>query len=210
MRMILALTALATLAAGASQAQPYAPPAGSYQRQCGNIRMEGQFLHANCRGAQSSINVMSCSTDIGVGPDGGLVCGGPGAPAASVRGYNEAPGYNAAPGYNGAQGYDDRRGYRGQRYGRETATLFSGRNSRGRSVVIEGDTPNLDDIGINDRVRSIQIPRRSGAWQICTDANYRGRCETITTSVGDVRRLGLDGISSLRPIRDDGRYDRRY
>src|SRR4030095_15568281 len=59
-------------------------PPGTYVRQCRDIRMEGQFLHAWCRGSQgsgnSSINVLSCSGGIGVAADGALVCGGLGSP----------------------------------------------------------------------------------------------------------------------------------
>lgn len=205
MKILLGAAALAILAPAAA-AQPYvAPPPGSYQRQCTDIRMEGQFLHARCRGAVSSINVLSCSTDIGVGPDGGLVCGGPGAGATPPPGaaYSPRPGDSAAPGY-GERGYRQGGyrdgGYRQGGYGRDAITLFTGRNSRGRSLQVEGEVRNLADLGVNDRVRSLRLPRRSGPWLVCTDANFRGRCETVTASISDTRRLGLDGISSLRPV----------
>ncbi|HEY8573257.1 beta/gamma crystallin-related protein [Phenylobacterium sp.] len=202
MKTLLAAAATLTLA-GAAVAQPYnAPPPGSYQRQCTDIRMEGQFLHARCRGAVSSINVLSCSTDIGIGPDGGLVCGGPGS-AAAPRGpaYSPAPEYGRAPAYGQDPRYRDGQRY-GQRggYGRDAVTIFSGRNSRGPSLQVEGEVPNLDQLGLNDRVRSIRLGRRSGPWEICEHANFRGPCRTVTASISDTRRLGLEGISSLRPI----------
>ena len=86
--------------------------------------------------------------------------------------------------------------------GRYSAILYGGRNFRGPSVRIEGDASNLGSTGLNDRVRSIQLDRRSGPWLICADANYRGRCTTIDQSVADTRRIGMgDAISSLRPAR---------
>jgi hypothetical protein len=83
MRRILsvAVLGLACSVPAASNAQG-TPPPGSYQQQCRNISMDGMYLHAWCRGSrgsgESTLNVRSCGTDIGVDPDGGLICGGPG------------------------------------------------------------------------------------------------------------------------------------
>lgn len=110
----LAILALLVAAPPPAEAQ-YAPP-GSYQRHCRDIRMEGYFLHAWCEGTrgsgQSSLNVQSCRTDIGVDPDGGLICGGPGAGA-----YPDQPYARPAPGYSEPGPYprpDRRPGYPGQ------------------------------------------------------------------------------------------------
>lgn len=200
MRMTLGLCALLfALPAAQAFAQPQPPPRGSYERQCTDIRMNGQFLSATCRGARgggpSSINVLSCSGDIGVDATGALSCAGPGA-AAPAPAYGQGPA--PRPGYDPRSGY----GERGPRYGREPITLFGGRNLRGRSIRIDGPTPDLGSTGLNDRVRSIQLGRRSGPWIVCTDANYRGRCTTIGESVSDTRAIGMgDAISSLRPAR---------
>ena len=203
MRTTLGLSVLLlALPAAQAVAQPqYPAPRGSYERQCTDIRMNGQFLSATCRGArgggQSSINILSCSGDIGVDATGALSCAGPGAatpPPAYAPGLPPRPGYDQRPG----SGYGDRP----HRYGRDTVTLFGGRNWRGPSIRIDGDTPNLGSSGLNDRVRSIQLGRRSGPWIVCTDANYRGRCTTIGESVSDTRAIGMgDAISSLRPAR---------
>jgi hypothetical protein len=202
MRMTLGLAVLALLAVAPAVAQPqYAAPRGSYQRQCTDIRVNGQFLSATCRGArgggQSSINILSCSGDIGVDETGALSCAGPGAaapapPAPPPYASGPRPGYEPGPRYR-----DRSRGYR-----EDALTLFSGLNGRGRSVRIEGDTPNLAGVGLNDQVRSIQLDPRSGPWIVCADANYRGRCTTIDRNVNDTRDIGLrDAISSLRPSR---------
>jgi hypothetical protein len=214
MRITLGLSLLALAAAAPAWAQAqYAPPPGPYQRQCSNITMNGQMMSATCRGdravGNSSINILSCSTAISVDADGGLTCVGPGAGAPpAVRpappGYATAPGQ--APNYapNGP-GYDGRPGYgRPDRpgYGRDSVTLFGARDFRGRPVVIDRPTANLQGMGLNDQVRSIQLDRRSGPWIVCSDADYRGRCVTVDRSIADVGRIGMRGqISSLRPIR---------
>lgn len=205
MRIALGFSALAlmALAPATGQAQ-YAAPRGSYERQCTDIRMNGQFLSATCRGArgggQSSINILSCSTDIGVDASGALSCLGPGGGAPPAVG-NAPPGYapgRVAPGYGPADRY--RGGPRG--YRRDTATLFAGRGWRGQPIRIEGAAPNLDATGLNDRVGSIQLEPGSPPWIVCSDANYRGRCTTIHESVADTRQIGMRGsISSLRPAR---------
>ncbi len=201
MRIILGLTTLALLSAAPAVSQAQYAPRGSYERQCTDIRMEGQFLHATCRGpngpAVSSINVLSCSTDIFVGADGGLACIGPGGGAPpSVR---DAP---AGYAYGPDRGYEDR-GYRGGRRGGrpDVVTLSARRNWGGQPLRIDGPVANLDHTGLNDRVRSIRLERGSGPWLVCTDANFRGRCITIERSVGDTRRIGMgEAISSLRPL----------
>jgi hypothetical protein len=215
MRVTLGLCALLfALPSWEALAQPQPRPHGSYERQCTDIHMSGQFLSATCRGArgggQSSINVLSCSSDIGVDATGALSCTGPGAPApAPAYRQGQAPdlrrGYESGPAYGPADrsGYEPRRGYGERRpYGQEAVTLFGGRNFRGRSVRIDGPAPNLGSTGMNDRVRSIRLDRRSGPWIVCTDAEYRGRCMTIADSLGDTRLIGMgDAISSLRPAR---------
>lgn len=208
MRVTLGLAALALLAAApAAQAQSGAPP-GSYRSHCTDIRMEGQFLSAICRGArgggQSSINVASCASDIYVDEAGALACQGPGAtgnPGRASGGPAYAPDRgDRRDGYRGDDRYGRDEGYRSDR--RATVTVFVRTDWRGRSARIDGAVANLSRLGLNDRIRSIDLPRRAGPWQVCTDANYRGRCRTITSSMGDVGRIGMAGaISSLRPLR---------
>ncbi|MDP3659798.1 beta/gamma crystallin-related protein [Phenylobacterium sp.] len=206
MRMILSLAALSLLAAPPVLAQPgvYHPPRGSYERLCSNIQMNGQLMSATCRGArgagQSTINILSCDSDIGVDAEGGLICaGGPAAPTQPYRPPTQPPVYDRPdPNYGGGPGWNG--DYRPGRGG--GASLFGGRGWRGPAVRIRGNTPNLDQTGLNDRVRSIQLERGSGPWLICSDADYQGRCTTIRDSVTDTRRLGMgDSISSLRPLR---------
>jgi hypothetical protein len=182
------LAGLACMAASPAYAQP--GPPGSYRQQCTDIRVTGQFLSATCRGArgggQSSINMASCAGDIGVDATGALSCRGPG-PGVS-------PGY---PGYPGA--VPSQPGYRPPIYGRDAVTVYSGRNWRGRSAQFDGDIANLSRTGLNDRVRSIRLQRRSGPWLVCSDANFKGRCTRIDGDIRDTRQIGMNrAISSLR------------
>jgi hypothetical protein len=48
------------------------------------------------------------------------------------------------------------------------------------AVRIDGAVPSLSRIGFNDRASSIAINR--GVWEVCVDANFRGRCEIIDAS----------------------------
>ena len=51
-----------------------------------------------------------------------------------------------------------------------------------------------------DKIASIAI--NSGAWEVCTDPNYRGHCEVISRSVGETGYYRLnDNITSIRPAR---------
>ena len=52
---------------------------------------------------------------------------------------------------------------------------------------------------MNDAISSMEM---RGAWEVCTDSNFRGSCQVFD---GDVRNLGSTGfndrISSMRPAR---------
>ncbi|MEO1028046.1 MAG: beta/gamma crystallin-related protein, partial [Pseudomonadota bacterium] len=66
---------------------------------------------------------------------------------------------------------------------------------------LDTDMRQLSEISFDDRARSIVI--NSGEWLVCDQPNYLGRCEVLSTSVKDLRRLKLSSaISSIR------RYDK--
>ena len=101
-------------------------------------------------------------------------------------------------------GHDTWRGgdFQGRQGG---AVLYSNAGFRGEAVRIDGAVPSLGRIGFNDRASSIVINR--GAWEVCVDANFRGRCEIIDASTGKLNAYRLnDNISSLRPAA----YDRGW
>ena len=48
---------------------------------------------------------------------------------------------------------------------------------------------------------SLRIDGRR-AWMVCSDSDFRGRCQVFDHDVRDLRQFGLAGkISSMRPIR---------
>jgi hypothetical protein len=117
MKVILAVIALAFLSASA---YAQAPPPGSYQQSCTDIRMQGPTLTAVCRRANgrgeqlTALNVAHCVGDIG-NSNGQLVCNG-GQPAAPVpptprqgaAPVYPGPGYGPPPRYGEAQAYRER------------------------------------------------------------------------------------------------------
>lgn len=93
---------------------------------------------------------------------------------------------------------------------RGEAVIYAHPDFYGDAIVIRGAEPNLKEIGLNDRVSSIEV---SGSWEICTDPNFRGRCTIINGSVTRLSDLRMnDNITSLRPAgrgqARQARYDR--
>ena len=62
----------------------------------------------------------------------------------------------------------------------------------GRRFGANNSINNLADQGFNDRASSVVI--RSGAWQLCSDAYFRGRC--VTLQPGEYRNLAQIGLSN--------------
>ena len=94
------------------------------------------------------------------------------------------------------------------------AVLYADAGFSGEGIQINGAEPDLSRYRFNDRASSIVV--RRGVWEVCVDANFRGRCEIIdasTARLGDYRLN--DNVSSLRPAgydrgpgRDGWRGDR--
>jgi hypothetical protein len=84
-------------------------------------------------------------------------------------------------------------------------TLYTDDNFGGRSVTLGGTTPDLVRNGFNDRTSSVVV--RSGTWELCQDADFRGRC--IVLQRGEYRKLeGFnDRVSSAREVGDRDRGD---
>ncbi len=82
-------------------------------------------------------------------------------------------------------------------------TLYESPNFGGRSITVRGSIDNFDRGNFNDRASSIFI--RSGAWEVCTDAYFRGQCKQL--GPGQYRNLGPvlnNTISSVRPVGASG------
>lgn len=95
-------------------------------------------------------------------------------------------------------------------------TLFNGEGFRGEAVSFDGAVARLPRARFNDKASSISVS--AGAWELCSDSDFRGRCEIVSRDVGDLRRIGLNNnISSIRPVgrgyghqRRDRQNDRAY
>lgn len=86
-------------------------------------------------------------------------------------------------------------------------TLFEHSEFRGRAVPVHDHTRDLSRAGFNDVTSSLVV--RSGRWEICMDADFRGYCQIY--SPGEYPRLDPrfnDRISSARDL-DDRREVRR-
>ena len=89
-------------------------------------------------------------------------------------------------------------------YGYGSLTFYSGTGQRGDALTLDRDEPDLARPGFNDRARSVDV--RGGVWELCTDGDYRGRCETVDRSVSNLSDLSLSGnISSARLLTDGQR-----
>lgn len=55
--------------------------------------------------------------------------------------------------------------------------LYEGRQYRGRTVSIEQNVGDLARIGFDDRASSAIVS--GGTWEVCTEYNFRGRCQSL-------------------------------
>jgi len=80
-------------------------------------------------------------------------------------------------------------------------TFFTQDGFQGRNFTANQTIPNLDRTGFNDRISSVIV--RSGAWEVCTDAGFAGRCVVLRPGrYPNLAAAGIeDSISSIRPAR---------
>jgi hypothetical protein len=78
-------------------------------------------------------------------------------------------------------------------------TLYETPGFGGRQLTLRGTMPDINSYGFNDRASSVSV--RSGAWEVCTDADFRGYCATLMP--GEYRALDPrfnNRISSAREV----------
>src|SRR5690349_20544912 len=89
-------------------------------------------------------------------------------------------------------------------------TLYSQERFYGRTFSANQPIYNLDISGFNDRASSAIVER--GSWEVCEDADFRGRCMVLRP--GQYPSLGAMGlgnrISSLRRVGGGGRQHYTY
>ncbi|WP_426045971.1 beta/gamma crystallin-related protein, partial [Brevundimonas sp. DWP1b2] len=199
-RTIMSLLFAAALAAAMSSPvepqQQRVAPRGGYAQSCTEAYVNRGRLYADCRDTRgqmrgTSIELARCGNEDINNDNGLLVCG-------RFRGDYEGaqpgrPGHGG-PGWGGGNGGG---------WGRSSITVYENSNFRGASREFTSEDRNLGRTPFNDRISSVRV---QGRWEVCTDAEFRGRCRVVE---GDVRYLSggfNDSISSMRPVRGGGRY----
>jgi hypothetical protein len=56
--------------------------------------------------------------------------------------------------------------------------IFEGRQYRGRTLTLDQSVNDLGRMGFDDRASSAIVS--GGTWEICTEYNFRGRCQALT------------------------------
>jgi hypothetical protein len=211
MSILLGAAMAAALASGQDITAQRVAPRGSYARSCTEAYAHRGRLYADCRDMRgqirgTSIELARCGDEEINNDNGLLVCGRfrgdyedrqpdrPGGGPGNGGGWNGGNG----GGWNGGHGG----GWNGGGWGRSSITVYENSNFRGASREFVGEDRNLGRTPFNDRISSVRV---QGRWEVCTDAEFRGRCRIVE---GDIRNLSggfNDSISSMRPVRG-GRY----
>ncbi|GAB5457941.1 MAG: hypothetical protein Hens3KO_09710 [Henriciella sp.] len=111
--------------------------------------------------------------------------------------YGSSRDHRYGNAYRRDAGYDPQTNYAG-------IVLYRDPNFRGRSIGLERSIPNLQEVGFNDTISSIEV--NDGLWLVCEHPDYRGRCEVIDGALRSASAIGMnDKITSIRPY-----YDRGY
>lgn len=192
------LFAAALAAAMSSPVEPQlqrVAPRGGYAQSCTEAYVNQGRLYADCRDTRgqirgTSIELARCGNEEINNENGLLVCG-------RFRGDYES-GQPGRPGGGNGGGWGPGNG---GGWNRSSMTVYENSNFRGASREFTSEDRNLGRTPFNDRISSIRV---QGQWEVCTDAEFRGRCRIID---GDVRNLSggfNDSISSVRPVANNG------
>jgi uncharacterized protein YcfJ len=86
-------------------------------------------------------------------------------------------------------------------------TFYEGQDFRGRAFTTGKPVANFGRNGFNDTASSIVVDK--GRWEVCEDANFRGRCAVLRRgSYDNLASSGMsNSISSVRPVDNRRRYD---
>lgn len=77
-------------------------------------------------------------------------------------------------------------------------TLYTDGDFQGRPLNVVIDLKQLGSLNFNDRASSVVIEK--GAWILCTEEEFAGKCVTLEPGrYGSLRDLGLDdAVTSVR------------
>jgi hypothetical protein len=135
--------------------------------------------------------------------DGRCIVLGPGE-YRKLEGFNDVlsslreVGADGDRGDRGDRGHG-RRGDNGHGRGGAPIVLYSQSRFNGAEVELRDDTRKLDRLDFNDQAGSVII--REGTWQLCDDADFRGKCVELSPGRYDNLRDMGDRISSVRRVR---------
>ena len=78
-------------------------------------------------------------------------------------------------------------------------TLYEHANFAGTQVILRGWTPDIGRVGFGDRASSVVVG--SGRWELCSDADFKGFCQTFVRGEYPTLDARLNNrISSAREI----------
>jgi hypothetical protein len=85
-----------------------------------------------------------------------------------------------------------------QAAGAADLTLYTEGDFQGRPLNVVIDIRQLGSLNFNDRASSVVVEK--GAWVLCTDEDFGGKCITLEPGrYGSLKQLGLDdAITSVR------------
>jgi hypothetical protein len=128
---------------------------------------------------------------------GGYQGGGYGNGGYQGGGYGNG-GYQGG-GYNSGGYGNNGGGYQRPRATGGVITLFDGIGFSGAGFRATSEITNLPK-QYNDRGLSLKIER--GEWEVCTDKDFGGRCQTFRRDVSDLNQVGMAyAITSMRQVR---------
>jgi len=81
---------------------------------------------------------------------------------------------------------------------RHSLILFAESDYAGAWIAVANSEPAVGDDIRRLRARSIVV--QGGVWQICSDADFSGRCLTLTGDAWDLRSIYLGPIQSIRRL----------
>ena len=68
---------------------------------------------------------------------------------------------------------------------------FADADYRGKAEAVFNETADLQDLGFNNQVSSIEIPPGQ-VWEVCGDPNYQNHCEVLDRSVPNLAAIGMN------------------
>jgi len=87
---------------------------------------------------------------------------------------------------------------------RPAIRLYVHEDFRGASRTFDRSVPDLADFGLARQITSVRID--GGGWEVCSRANYGGRCTVLRGNDDDLGDWS-DTIVSLRPVGDGRSWD---